>query len=467
MQNKPTFRLRSTAPEISADDPFKNDLIGRRKLAEFMAQLVGNAEDSFVLALDAPWGTGKTTFLHMWLEEIKKDGSPAVYFNAWENDFAADPLACLLGEVGALLKEIGGKGHIQPQLEKVKKLGARLLKRAIPVGTRLLTAGLVDEETFKDVHDAVSDLTEKVAEEAIAEHEESKKLSSEFRNALTKTVAAISEETSEKHRPLIFVIDELDRCRPTFAVELLERAKHFFTVPGVIFILGVDKMALSTSLQTIYGTGFDSMGYLRRFIDFELPLPAAKSDAFVQRLIEQFGLAEYSAELSNEMARTNYLRNNLAAFFDAAKLPLRAQEQTIVRFSVLLRVTNLRGLLPLAILPLVALMASAPNLYHEFLNGALDGEQLIKRWALSSRQLMDFLTANEQGRRFGIFLNVAGGYIRGENMQELADQLYPESQTSENKHDHEDFLWMVRVLHSRQGVESILRNLDLAMQFSS
>ena len=432
-----------------------------------MALLVGNTEDSFVLALDAPWGTGKTTFLQMWLEEIKKQGSPAVYFNAWENDFAADPLACLLGEVGGVLKEISGGRKAQPQVDKVKKLGAQLLKRAIPVGARLITAGLIDEKTIKDVHDAVSDLTEKVAEEAIAEHEKGKELSTEFRNALTKAVAKISDEASGSHRPLIFIIDELDRCRPTFAVELLERAKHFFTVPGVIFILGVDKMALSTSLQTIYGNGFDSVGYLKRFIDFELPLPAAKSDVFVQKLIERFGFAEYSAELSNEMARPNYLRNNLAAFFDAAKLPLRAQEQTIARLSVLIRVTNLRGSLPLAILPLVSLMASDPSLYREFVNGSLNGEQLIKRWAINSRQLRDFLTTDEQGRRFGVFLNVASGHIRGDDMRELADRLYPESQANENKSDREDFLWMAQMLRSKRGVDSILRNLDLAMQFSS
>lgn len=205
------IRLRPTPTDIGADDPFANDLIGRRKLADFMSELVSHADDSFVLALDSPWGTGKTTFLKMWLEELKKNGSPVVYFNAWENDFAADPLACLLGEVGSLLKAISGAGKAQTQLKKVKKLGVQLLKRAIPIGARVITAGFVDEKTVKDLHDAVSDLTEKVVEEAIAEHEKSKELSTEFRHALTKAVEKISEDASDAHRPLIFIIDELDR----------------------------------------------------------------------------------------------------------------------------------------------------------------------------------------------------------------------------------------------------------------
>ncbi len=462
---EPPIHLRPTPAEIGADDPFANDLIGRRKLADFMSELVSHAADSFVLALDSPWGTGKTTFLKMWLEDLKKNGSPAVYFNAWENDFAADPLACLLGEVGSLLKAMGGAGKAQPHLKKIKKLGAQLLKRAIPIGARVITAGFVDEKTVKDLHDAVSDLTQKVVEEAIAEHEKSKELSTEFKNALTKAVEKISENISDAHRPLIFIIDELDRCRPTFAVELLERAKHFFTVPGVIFVLGLDKKALSTSLQTIYGNGFDSVGYLRRFIDFEVPLPVGKSDTFIQKLIEHFGLAEYSSELSQEMAQKNYFRNNLASLFDAAMLPLRAQEQTMARFSVLLRVTNLQGALPLAILPLVAMMATDVTLFHAFAHGTLNGEQIIERWAGSSRRLKDFLTIDEQGRRFGVFLNVASAYLRGESQQDLESRLFPDA--GSNDGDRKAFVWMSQELHSRAGVLSILKNVDLAMQFSS
>lgn len=460
-----TIHLRATEAEITTGDPFANDLIGRRKLADFMSNLVSHAADSFVLALDSPWGTGKTTFLKMWVEQLKNGGSPVVYFNAWENDFAADPLACLLAEVAHLLKAITGGSKAPPQLEKVKKLGARLLKRAIPIGARVITAGFIDEKTVKDVHDAVSDLTEKVVEETIAEHQKNKELSSEFRSALTKAVEKISEKTSETRRPLIFIIDELDRCRPTFAVELLERAKHFFTVPGVIFVLALDKNALSISLQTIYGNGFDSVGYLRRFIDFEVPLPAPKSDLFVQKLIERFGLAEYSSELSQDMARQNYLRSNLASFFDATRLSLRAQEQTVARFSVLLRTTNLHGTLPLAILPLIALMATNPNLYQDFVHGASDGEQIIEQWSAGSGRLKDFLTNDEQGRRFGIFLNVASAYLRGEPPQDAQSRLFPDERS--NEADREDFVWMSRELRNRAGILSILRNLDLAMQFSS
>jgi hypothetical protein len=464
-----TFRFRAAAPDISADDSFANDLIGRKKLSEFMSQLVGNTDDSFVLALDSPWGTGKTTFLRMWLEQAKKTGSPVVYFNAWENDFAADPLACLLGEVGGLLNQISGKAKVQPQVAKVKKLGARLLKRAIPIGARLLTAGFVDEKILKDVHDAVSDLTEKAAEEAIAEHEQSKQLTTEFREALEKAVAKIAEDTSDKKRPLVFVIDELDRCRPTFAVELLERAKHFFSVPGVIFILGVDKRALSTSLQTIYGVGFDAPAYLRRFIDFEVQLPPGQSATFVASLIQRFGLEDYSQHIGNEMRRSGYLVLYLAMFFEAAKLPLRTQEQTIARLGVISRLPGFYNLLPLGLIPLLVLMASNAGLYEQLLSGALDGPELLKRWTLNFPELAEFLRSDDQGKRFCTFLNAAAVLSRGENIKEAAARLYPGDEEGENPLSHserKDFLWMAAELFNKRGLHAITNALSLAAQFS-
>lgn len=72
---------------------------------------------------------------------------------------------------------------------------------------------------------------------------------------------------------MIVIVDELDRCRPTYAVELLEIVKHLFNVPGIVFVLGVDRGQLASSAAKVFGTGVDADGYLRRFIDLECALP--------------------------------------------------------------------------------------------------------------------------------------------------------------------------------------------------
>ena len=71
------------------------------------------------------------------------------------------------------------------------------------------------------------------------------------------------------------MINELDRCRPSYAVELLEVAKHLFSADRIVFVLAVNCDQLAHSVTALYGNDFDAEGYLRRFfdVDFQLPEP--------------------------------------------------------------------------------------------------------------------------------------------------------------------------------------------------
>jgi hypothetical protein len=73
--------------------------------------------------------------------------------------------------------------------------------------------------------------------------------------------------------PLVVVVDELDRCRPDYALALLEVVKHFFSVPNVHFVLGVNLEALAHSVRARYGSGIDAERYLRRFVSLSVHLP--------------------------------------------------------------------------------------------------------------------------------------------------------------------------------------------------
>ena len=99
----------------------------------------------------------------------------------------------------------------------------------------------------------------------------------------------VFESTS---RPLVFIIDELDRCRPTFAIELLERVKHIFDVPHLVFILGINRDELCNSLQSVYGE-IDANVYLRRFFDMEFSLPDIDSEQFCRSIMAKFELEEF------------------------------------------------------------------------------------------------------------------------------------------------------------------------------
>jgi hypothetical protein len=371
-------RVRNVPFGIDSDNPFAGDLLERQTLSDTLTQLVQKADDSFVLALDAPWGGGKTTFLRMWLSELKRQGTASIYFNAWEHDFTGDPLACLLGELKGLMNEVSGTKR---QADRLKKVGGRLLRRGVPVAAKLLTAGLVDAQTFKDLHEAVGGMAAKIAEDTIEEYAKGKRLAEEFRSVLREAVEKVSEETSQgKKKPLVYVIDELDRCRPTFAVEMLERTKHFFNVPGVIFILGVDKVALGTSLQTIYGSGFDSSSYLRRFIDFDILLPRASSRAFVASLIGRFNVKDFAEVASRQSGEQHYLIYILSGLFEVCAIPPRAQEQTLARIGLMCRLQNGIDVWPWAAATLLSLMACDMELYYGFRCGKYQGLAVMDKW---------------------------------------------------------------------------------------
>ena len=75
----------------------------------------------------------------------------------------------------------------------------------------------------------------------------------------------LKEIGKEKELPLFILIDELDRCRPNYAIELLENIKHIFDIPGIVFIVATDSKQLSHSINAVYGSKFASEKYLKRF----------------------------------------------------------------------------------------------------------------------------------------------------------------------------------------------------------
>ena len=142
------MKFKPTSIQILETEPFKWDLLNREDSAKALTDFVGNLEETFVLAIDSPWGSGKTTFLKMWLQYLRNEGFHCLYFNAWENDFSDSPLVSLIGELGTGIDalRLGEKQEATAFkiYEKTKKAGAALLKTALPTAIKVATSGLVD-----------------------------------------------------------------------------------------------------------------------------------------------------------------------------------------------------------------------------------------------------------------------------------------------------------------------------------
>ena len=202
----------------------------------------------------------------------------------------------------------------------------------------------------------------------------------ELKRQLTELTAKVFEETGH---PTVFIIDELDRCRPTFAIELLERVKHIFDVPNLVFVIGINHDELCKSLKSVYGE-ISADIYLRRFFDIEFTLPEADSESFCRHLFEKFELREFFASLRNgarsdvHINEFDYLSGNFPYLWGKLGLSLRDIENC-VRLVALVgkNIDPQRTMYPELIGLLIPLKFANPNLYRGFVRGDSIGSEVM------------------------------------------------------------------------------------------
>jgi hypothetical protein len=244
-----TYRIDDL--EIPAESPFCHDALDRQPLVEFLSSLIKRLNGPFVMALDSPWGTGKTTLVRMLMADLQSKEFQCTYFNAWKVDYVTDPLVALVSSIDRIdlgTKEAGSK--FKSHLKTVKKVTTLVAKRGLMAATKALTLGALDIEGEYEA--AASELASDTVGDIVDAFNHESELLEKFRAELEAAVTQLPAASKEPN--LVFFIDELDRCRPTFAIELLERIKHLFDIPNIIFVLSIDKQQLEASTAAVYGS---------------------------------------------------------------------------------------------------------------------------------------------------------------------------------------------------------------------
>lgn len=262
---------------IDDKQPFLNCKLEREPIADNLTKIIEGIEGSFVFGINSPWGTGKSTFIKMWqkkLELEKTDEIFTIYFNAWENDFHGEVLLALVGEL---------EKYLNTYLEKTNKDVTKkdLKKTASNIGNNIIKKITFDTVNLKELYKELDSTEER---KLFNEYESYNQLKKSLQDNLTLLKKKLDV------KKVIFFIDELDRCRPNYAVETLEKLKHLFDIEDYVFVLALDKEQLSHSVSTIYGEGMDSNGYLRRFIDFDYLLPKPNRLIYIDYLKDKFSL---------------------------------------------------------------------------------------------------------------------------------------------------------------------------------
>ena len=345
--------LRLAEPSISPGDPWTDDVLERDQLASKLTHFITNRHNPLSIGIHGEWGTGKTFLLKRWKHDLARADIRVIYFNAWEDDFCNDPLLAILGQISALFK---GSAFDS------------IARQALAIAVPLLHQNAIN--VLKATTGITFDLQPTESTDPIDEYWKNRSSKDALRSELEQLAQDIYKETGH---PLVFIIDELDRCRPTFAVDLLERVKHIFSIDHMVFVFGLNRNELCTSLQSIYGA-IDSDTYLRRFFDIEFTLPPPDSRTYCRHVIDRFELKGFFESLSSEsnssVHRDEYrlLIETLPDLCSGLNLSLRDIEHCVSSVAIVGKhLETGHYMFPLVLGVLITTKLKNPDLYRRFI----------------------------------------------------------------------------------------------------
>lgn len=364
------------------------DIFGREKIGVGLTNLLNATPDPVVLAVNGQWGSGKSTFLKMWTGAMRNAGFPVIYFDAFEHDYIGDSFSAIAGEIIELTESKKLKPKARKKIKDATVAAGKVLLRAgLIVGAKAATAGLMSANDVggivDDAKEAVGDITSKLLEELLTTRERDRKTLQAFRDALISLPSLLREEIVGQDgadKPLIVVIDELDRCRPSFALEILERMKHFFSVPGVHFVLGVHLEQLENSVRVAYGTNIDARIYLQKFISFSVELDARTNEIPERTTSKYLSYLRENMEFRPDDQETlHYTCKIIEEQADKLRLSLRALERIMTYLAMALAFTEKNYMrLPPILAGLCMMKVMDPKLYRKAKEGRLSFQETEK-----------------------------------------------------------------------------------------
>lgn len=265
------YRIQPDKFIPDSNDPFANDLMGRKAQADALVKLATSVSGPAVIAVDAPYGVGKSTFLSMFaLSPELRDAADVIEHNAWKTEFSDMSF-------NSLAKDVMESAQPSDAKQSFKESALPITRTTLPIIGKIASLFESDIAEFIAVASTATNVAEPLTQ----------KVSDAIANLKT-THQKPNERASQKR--IVIIIDELDRCTPDYAIETLEAIHHIFASERITFVLGLHRQQLMESIKAIYGQGFDAEGYLDRFIDLTIPLSASRDD-FIKAKLGQYIVA--------------------------------------------------------------------------------------------------------------------------------------------------------------------------------
>lgn len=272
---------------------------------------------SFIMAINSEWGSGKTTFVNEFIDNYKdSDNYIIIKYDAWSNDFwdnAFEPL------IYNLLNDEYFK-MIQLENNIKDKLISSIKSLTLGIG-KFYLGKIVGKENVNEISQFVQNVSLTVKDLLVSELEPVFDRYSEFKKNLEVFKQIMGDLQKQLDKKIVIIIDELDRCKPDFAIKTLEFVKHIFDIENYVYIFSIDKEQLSESIKVVYGNGINAEGYLNRFFDYTSLLPVPNINDFIEQKLKECCVGDaYKEQVITLLTSKNRTFRELEYFFVALKV---------------------------------------------------------------------------------------------------------------------------------------------------
>ncbi|HHW7578795.1 TPA: KAP family P-loop NTPase fold protein [Mannheimia haemolytica] len=376
------------------------DDFNRKSIAEKLIRLLTSDDiDVSPMVIDGSWGIGKSEFCLKTIDLIKNeypDEYHVVYIDAFKTDYTGEPVLALLGEIiNTCCPEQESRENF---INKMGNAAAFLLKTTLKTAVSYIVRENVkdlEEEFSEAIKGTSSTLIDNAVSSLLKDQVEAEKNIKILQNTL--------REISNNKQIIIFV-DELDRCRPDYAIDMLEVIKHVFSIPNIKIALVTNMGQLKLSISHRYGIAHNSQRYLDKFIKFSLRLPIKQNHYYGD---ESNSYKYFYSLLARTKAHSlldldsEDMKDFIKLLIDGHNISLREMESICRLLNIYLVISEKamsKGFNYLAkriILLCVFMAVIHPSLMLDFINYKVDSDELARFLVIKSKVISQNADNNE------------------------------------------------------------------------
>lgn len=267
-------------------------------------------------AIEGTWGVGKTFILRRLEEKLEEEMTEETFdnryfvfhYNCWEYDYYEEPAIAIVSA-------------LKDKVDKEMFLGLEGVVKDSWEVAKTFVSGMTKEFVKNKIGIDLVQVCEDIKKEGESRCKEEGEFDSLF--AFNKTMASVRKQIKDMadYKTVVIVVDELDRCMPSYAIKTLERLHHMFEgIDNVMVVIAVDSNQLEQSVKEIYGENVDTERYLKKFISFKYKIGVGDTQ---KNIIEKF--EDYFQNFSDY----DDIDETLVEFLKYSKLDIRTVEKIV------------------------------------------------------------------------------------------------------------------------------------------